>query len=655
LPANFHSKGAIQLNRNKKIAGTAAILLFVQLLVGLVTQTTASASVKVSTYAGTGTYGSSTDGSPAASSNIATPSGLFVEASGKLDFYEAGTRYIRQVDLSGNLQTIAGNGGYPPYPCTATGPFPATSVSVYGATSLTGNSAGDVFVNYCTWTAKISAGTLDRYAGDNTAGTPSDTDGPKYSVKVRPDAMVYDEQNDALYFVQGQRIKVVNASGQVVTIAGAESCSVYAADGDNLKTTCLHPVGLAYKNDHLYFGDSYGGNRSPEIFRIDLLGGDVKLHKIAGSGSPCWCDGASGSSANSTSISSITDLAVSSHDEVFFGSSQYGYIRKVDTNGLMQDVATLSNGSNFMTFDNNDNLFVSLQNYARIMKVSGLYLPPTLSYVALGDSVVAGEGINYGWHWDGLSWVETNSTPTWETAGNFASGGYARSNCHRSKSSYPSLVANNKNFKLLQVGCTGASAPNGILSAESFGSAGNVAAQLGNSIGTSPYESADYVNAAPDVVTLTVGADDIHFKSVLEGCYGKDNPDCNSTITDATIRSDLISEASGLRDVLQEIVTLGGKTNKIPHVYVTGYYDPFPVSYPGTGCKDIYPSVTFNAGLTSDEMSFLKSKLADLNSNISAVAALFSNVTYVDISNVLLGHQMCNSDPWVYGASIKAP
>ncbi len=308
-----------------------------------------------------------------------------------------------------------------------------------------------------------------------------------------------------------------------------------------------------------------------------------------------------------------------------------------------------------MTFDNNDNLFVSLQNYARIMKVSGLYLPPTLSYVALGDSVVAGEGINYGWHWDGLSWVETNSTPTWETAGNFASGGYARSNCHRSKSSYPSLVANNKNFKLLQVGCTGASAPNGILSAESFGSAGNVAAQLGNSIGATTYESADYINAAPDIVTLTVGADDIHFKQALEACYGQFAPDCNTPSMDATIRKDLISEAIGLQDVLREIVTLGEKSNKVPHVYVTGYYDPFPDVYPGTSCRDIFPSAATGAGLTADEMSFLKSKLGDLNTNISLVTAQFPNATYVNIGNVMLGHQFCNSDPWVYGASIRAP
>ncbi len=55
-------------------------------------------------------------------------------------------------------------------------------------------------------------------------------------------------------------------------------------------------------------------------------------------------------------------------------------------------------------------------------------------------------------------------------------------------------------------------------------------------------------------------------------------------------------------------------------------------------------------------MSWLRGKLHALNDNIAAEAAQFpSMVTLVDLQDVMAGHTLCTSDPWVYGPSINVP
>ncbi|MGA9670615.1 MAG: chitobiase/beta-hexosaminidase C-terminal domain-containing protein [Terracidiphilus sp.] len=64
----------------------------------------------ISTVAGTGTKGYSGDGGPAISAQLYRPSGLAVDASGNLYVLDYENLVIREVDLTGNIKTVAGNG-----------------------------------------------------------------------------------------------------------------------------------------------------------------------------------------------------------------------------------------------------------------------------------------------------------------------------------------------------------------------------------------------------------------------------------------------------------------------------------------------------------------------------------------------------------------
>jgi hypothetical protein len=93
----------------------------------------------------------------------------------------------------------------------------------------------------------------------------------------------------------------------------------------------------------------------------------------------------------------------------------------------------------------------------------------------------------------------------------------------------------------------------------------------------------------------------------------------------------------------------------VPDVYLAKYYNPFPTSWPSSGCPDIHP--TLGRGIDSDEMDWLIAALGEVNGNIQEVAdeSEFSGMTIqtVNLGNVMNGHRWCSSDPYVYGVSIR--
>ena len=61
---------------------------------------------KISTFAGTGTYGNSGDGGPASKAALAYPVSLTFDAAGNLYIGDEGNSNIRKVDTSGNISTV---------------------------------------------------------------------------------------------------------------------------------------------------------------------------------------------------------------------------------------------------------------------------------------------------------------------------------------------------------------------------------------------------------------------------------------------------------------------------------------------------------------------------------------------------------------------
>jgi hypothetical protein len=167
----------------------------------------------------------------------------------------------------------------------------------------------------------------------------------------------------------------------------------------------------------------------------------------------------------------------------------------------------------------------------------------------------------------------------------------------------------------------------------------------------------------PDVVTLTVGADDVHFGDWLTACYGGSTA-CDTTENSTTLSGQLATEKDNLRLLLTELNRWAGTKSKTLRVLVTGYYDPFPTTL-YANCIDTAATVLQGTypwlGLSYGELNWLKNGLIDLNANINSEVTYAQsndtnlNVSYVSLTNVMSGHEFCTSDPWAYGPSIDYP
>ena len=285
-------------------------------------------------------------------------------------------------------------------------------------------------------------------------------------------------------------------------------------------------------------------------------------------------------------------------------------------------------------------------------KVVGGGLPSPANYVALGDSVASGDGIEYGWQWvpnvtnsSGGVWTATGpANPVWEPANDTRPEVQA---CHRSAKAYPYLVAKTLNANLYNPSCSGASMANGILGSRDFGSGVVGVAQLGSTqAGLAPPNQA-YDSFKPDVVSLTLGMDDINFSDILRQCYVGFS--CVTAANDQDVNARLVTFKSDLTQVLAEIQRRGTTAGKMPWVVLTTYYDPFNADSTVT-CGDV--DLGLGQGLSADEVSWLRSKLQLMNQTIKDTAASYPKIKVADVSTVLTGHTLCSADPWVYGISI---
>lgn len=114
--------------------------------------------------------------------------------------------------------------------------------------------------------------------------------------------------------------------------------------------------------------------------------------------------------------------------------------------------------------------------------------------VVLGDSVAAGEGVNYVFYWKGSGWVQNGPTsPTWNDTTTALGANFQE--CHQSNAAYGLYFSKFEGYAVNNMACTGASVlseenqsgghtPAGVLRYQDFGGGDIVPAQLGS--GTTP-------------------------------------------------------------------------------------------------------------------------------------------------------------------------
>ena len=318
----------------------------------------------------------------------------------------------------------------------------------------------------------------------------------------------------------------------------------------------------------------------------------------------------------------------------------------------------------------------------------GLSAPPPLSLVVIGDSIASGEGINYGYqYYKGdffpHEWYGGVDNPTWQ-------GDYQL--CHDSAQAYGDVLAPMIGATLTKFACTGSTHDNGIAFDRRYGGALYRPAQFGNWLGMTNLNKA-YDDARPDVVIITLGADDVSFADNFTFCatgytdaaqvaavaahpdrsqqlrtnFAKRFPtkeawqsrapraSSSSYCTAANpgapilnlfwdpINSGLI--AGHYKSLIAAIKARGAAAGKVPRIIFTTYHQPLPGPQQSDDCLDM-------GDIVRDETHYLIYLQATLKATLIAAVSGIDGVSVADISGVVQKHEYCTKDPWAYGLSV---
>ncbi len=222
-------------------------------------------SGRITTVAGTGITGYSGDGGLATAAQINAPFGVAVDRIGNLFIADTVNNVIRKVDTSGIITTFASD--------------PNFSDLVSLATDTDGNlySADD---GACVIRKITSAGVISVVAGvEFNCGFNGDSIPATTALLNAPYGIAVDATGNLYIGDTGNnRIRSVNLSGLISTVAGNGTCGFSGDGGSAVAATICVPLGITVdRKGTVYFADF----NNVRVRKITLMG---KINTVAGSG-----------------------------------------------------------------------------------------------------------------------------------------------------------------------------------------------------------------------------------------------------------------------------------------------------------------------------------------------------------------------------------
>ena len=348
-------------------------------------------SGNISTVAGTGTGGFGTvgfngDGAAATAAQLRSPQGVAVDGSGNLYIADTFNQRIRKVNSSGNISTVAGDG---------TRSFggdggAATAAQLNFPRSVALDGSGNLYIAD-TFNQRIrkvdSSGNISTVAGTGTGGFSGDGGAATAAQLNSPSSVALDGSGN-LYIADtgNSRIRKVDSSGNISTVAGTGTGG-FSGDGGAATAARLTPSSVAVDGSgNLYIADT-GNSR---IRKVDSSG---VITTVAGTESGSYLYGGDGGAATAAQLNFPRSVALDGSGNLYIADSGNHCIRKVDTAGVISTVAGIGtigtggfsgdggaataarlNSPSSVAVDESGNLYIADAGNNRIRKLTPL--PP---------------------------------------------------------------------------------------------------------------------------------------------------------------------------------------------------------------------------------------------------------------------------------------
>lgn len=197
--------------------------------------------------------------------------------------------------------------------------------------------------------------------------------------------------------------------------------------------------------------------------------------------------------------------------------------------------------------------------------------------------------------------------------------------CDRNTEAYPYVLADMLGSTAQLLACSGASIQNGVLHDQLMATA------------TLPSQVGKLPTTPPQLITLTIGANDVKWSSFIVSCV---TANCGSDKDTADLSSAMTTLSKDLSSLIARLTAMYPSA----HIIVTGYYRLFPET--NSLCKS--PSL-----LSDNELAWLDLITTQLNSSIQDSLSSYPPAQYIEPD--FSGHEICTADPWIMDIGEKAP
>ena len=293
----------------------------------------------ISTVAGTGERGLAGDGGPATSAKLGYPFGLAADSLGNLYIPDYFYHVVRRVDFAtGTISTVAGTPRKRGYSGDG---GPATSALMRNPWKLTVDGLGNLYIsdrnNHVVRRVDATTGTISTVAGTGRRGFTGDG-GPATSAMFSHPCGVAVDGLGNLYISDrsNYRVRVVDSSGNIRTLAGSSTRAGFGGDGGPAAYSELSQVsGLAADGfGNLYIVDEF----NHRIRRVATGQVHSPIDTVAGRGRTAPFG--DGGPARSATLTQPYLVAADSHGNVYFSERNNHRVRRIDLeSGTISTVA----------------------------------------------------------------------------------------------------------------------------------------------------------------------------------------------------------------------------------------------------------------------------------------------------------------------------
>lgn len=283
-----------------------------------------SSSGVISTVAGSSTAAVyAGDGGPATGASLNLPNGIAFDSAGNMYIADTGNNVVRKVNTSGIISTVAGNN----YSAYSGDGGPATSASLSNPTGVAFDGAGNLYIadsnNSCIRIVTPDQN-INTFAGQCSYALFVGDGGPATQAKLNKPYSVAVDAHGNVYIcdTENERLRVVTPDGIINTIAGNGTQGYAGDNGPALHAEFSSPSAIALDAS----GNIYIADKSNSRIRKILPSGIVIT--IAGNGS----FGYSGNGGAATSAGLYFPLGVGvdpSSGAVYIADSQNQVVREL--------------------------------------------------------------------------------------------------------------------------------------------------------------------------------------------------------------------------------------------------------------------------------------------------------------------------------------